>query len=66
MNVDPMNNDIIQIDRIASEQRLYDNNQLDQNSTQNHIKSKKLSNINSEMKRSSTTLYVSFFSSQTS
>jgi hypothetical protein len=64
MNLDPMNNDTIQIDQISSEQHHHIDNQQNENSTQNDTKSKEVGNGIKKMKKSpttSTSLYVSFF-----
>jgi hypothetical protein len=65
MNANTMNNNIIPIDQISSEQHLHIDNQQDQNSTKYDTKSKEVINRINEMKKSpmaSTLLYVSFFS----
>jgi hypothetical protein len=63
MNEDSMNNEIIPIYHISSEQHLHVHNQINENSTQNYIKLETDSGIN-EMKKypmNPTPLYVSFF-----
>jgi hypothetical protein len=65
MNANTMNNNIIPIDQISSEQHLHIDNQQDHNSTKYDTKSKEVINRINEMKKSpmaSTPLYVSFFS----
>ncbi len=69
MNVDPMNNGTTLADHTSSQQYPTVDNQQGQNSTQNDTKSKEVVNVINKMKKSSlipTTLYVSFFSSQSS
>jgi hypothetical protein len=69
MNVDSMDNDIILAEQTSSQQHRTIDNQQGQNSTQNDTKSKEVVNVINKMKKSSlipTTLYVSFFSSQSS
>jgi hypothetical protein len=64
MNVDSINNNIIPIDQISSEQHIQSDNQQGENSAQNGIKSKEFANgINKIMKTpmTPTRLYVSFF-----
>lgn len=65
MNTNTMNNNIVSIDQIFSEQHLHIDNQQDQNLTQNETKSEEVINGINEMKKSPMTptrLYVSFFS----
>jgi hypothetical protein len=65
MDEHPMNNEIIPIDQISSEQNLHIDNQQDQNSTQNDTKSKEIGSGIQQAKQSPmnpTPLYVSFFS----
>jgi GTP-dependent phosphoenolpyruvate carboxykinase len=64
MNEDSMNNQIIPIDQISSQQHLHVDNQKNQNSTQNYIKLKEVNSEIKQMKKSPmnpTPLYVSFF-----
>jgi hypothetical protein len=59
-----MNNQIITIDQISSQQHLHVDNQKNQNSTQNYIKLKEIDSEIKQMKKSPmnpTPLYVSFF-----
>ena len=65
MDEHPMNNEIISIDQISSEQNLHIDNQQDQNATQNDTKSKEIGSGIQQRKQSPmnpTPLYVSFFS----
>jgi GTP-dependent phosphoenolpyruvate carboxykinase len=60
-----INNNIIPIDQISSEQHIHIDNQQDQNSTQNDTNSKEIGNEIKQMKKSPMTptpLYVPFFS----
>ncbi len=60
-----MNNNIVPIDQISSEQHLHIDNQQDQNSTQNDTKSKEIGSGIKQAKKSPmnpTPLYVSFLS----
>ncbi len=52
MNAYTINNNIIPIDQISSEQYLHIDNQQDQNSTQNDTQSKEIINRINEMKES--------------
>jgi hypothetical protein len=65
MNVNPMNNDIIPVDYISSEQNPHVDNQQGENSTRNYIKSQEFVNRKETMKKTPMTptpLYFSFFS----
>ncbi len=65
MNEDSMNNGIIPINHISSEQHLHVDNQKNENLTQNDTQSKEIGSGINEMKESSmapTRLYVPFLS----